>query len=286
MGFCEFSGGVVAPWPGTGKWKPHGALSRINLDCATGRTAAYYTTRVFEHWSIFNAASAVHDAPAHVPQSLPSPLLPTASVKPYFLRSSDPSANFFARLSARTFSFLLDFDLRETFFRRSPSRVLFFGRLQYRPFLDNFNTVWPSGDPYHNLHIFSSGFFLLGPYSPLQIYFVMKAYCFLFQFSIFLCINLILEWTMTHSFMFLCSIFFCMCSFDKFSSSLVDSSLQHALDPFRVLCPCQLFEGTGVKFSFFILHLQKIWGLQPWLLGSNVHHMYLIHFYCVEYGDT
>ena len=30
-------------------------------------------------------------------------LLPTASTTPYFLRSSDPSANFFARPSARTF---------------------------------------------------------------------------------------------------------------------------------------------------------------------------------------
>jgi len=71
----------------------------------------------------------------------PSPVLLTASVMPYFLRSSDPFANFFARPSARTFPFLLDFDLRETFFRRPPSRVLFFGRLQYRPFLDDLNTV-------------------------------------------------------------------------------------------------------------------------------------------------
>jgi len=61
------------------------------------------------------------------------------------------------------------FDLRETFFRRPPSRVLFFGRLHYRPFFDDFNAVRPSGDLYHNLDIFSSGLFLLGPYSPLQI---------------------------------------------------------------------------------------------------------------------
>ena len=117
--------------------------------------------------------TALLPAPAHVPLALPSPLLPTASVTPYFLRSSDPSANFFARPSARPFPFLLDFDLRETFFRRSNSRVLssFFGRLQYRPSLDEFNTVRPPGDLHHNLHIFSSGFFfkLLSPYSPLQI---------------------------------------------------------------------------------------------------------------------
>jgi len=39
------------------------------------------------------------------------------------------------------FPFLLDFDLRETFFRRPSSRVLFFGRLQYRFFSNDSNTV-------------------------------------------------------------------------------------------------------------------------------------------------
>jgi len=150
-------------------WLTQRALSQINLDCATGSTAAHNTARVFEQRSIFKPASAVRDAPAHVPQALPSPLLPTVSVTPYFLRSSDPSTNFFARPSARTFPFLLDFDHQETFFRRPPSRVLFLGRLQYRPFLDDFNTVWPSGDLHHNLHIFSRGLFLLGPYNPFQI---------------------------------------------------------------------------------------------------------------------
>jgi len=101
--------------------------------------------------------------------STPVTLLPTAGATPYFLRASDPSANFFARPSARTFPFLLDLDVRETFFCRPPSRVLFSGILQYQPFLDNFNTVWPSGDLYHSVHIFPGGLFLLGPYSPLQI---------------------------------------------------------------------------------------------------------------------
>jgi len=71
----------------------------------------------------------------------PVALLLTARATPYFLCCSDPSANFFACPSARPFPFLLDFDLRETFFRRPLSRVLFFGRLQYRPSLDDFNTV-------------------------------------------------------------------------------------------------------------------------------------------------
>jgi len=46
------------------------------------------------------------------------------------------------------------FDLQETFFRRPSSRVLFFGRLQYRFFSNDSNTVWPSGDFCHNLQIF------------------------------------------------------------------------------------------------------------------------------------
>jgi len=126
-------------------------------------------------------------------------MLPT-SATPYLLRSSDPSTNFFVRPSARTFPFLLDFDLRETFFRRPLSCVLFFGRLQYRPFLDDFKTVWPSGDLYHNLHIFSSSLFLLGPYSPLQILFVMGAYCFLFPCSIFFCVYWFDPWIDYNSF--------------------------------------------------------------------------------------
>jgi len=121
-----------------------------------------------------------------------TPAAPTADSKrnTLLLHSSDPSANFFAHPSARPFPFLLDFDLRETFFCRPPSRVLFFGRLQYRPFFFGRlqHTVWPSGDIYHNLHIFSSGIILFGPYSPLQKIFVMGAYCFLFPCGIFFCV--------------------------------------------------------------------------------------------------
>jgi len=57
---------------------------------------------------------------------------PTADSKRNAMLSY-PSANFFCCHSARPFPFMLDFDLRETFFRRPHSRVLFFGRLQYRP---------------------------------------------------------------------------------------------------------------------------------------------------------
>jgi len=143
----------------SGQWVNQRALSWINLDCATGSTAAYNTTRVFEQWPIFHPALDVRNASDHEPPAPPSLLLPIASATPYFLRSSDPSVKFFARPSARTFLFLLDFDLQKTFFRRPLSGVLFFGRLQYRHFLDDFNMVWPSGDLYHHLHIFSSGLF-------------------------------------------------------------------------------------------------------------------------------
>ena len=56
------------------------------------------------------------------------------------------------------FPFLLDFDVRETFFRRPSSCVLFFGRLQYRSFSNDSNTVRPSGDFFHNLRIFRCRF--------------------------------------------------------------------------------------------------------------------------------
>jgi len=61
----------------------------------------------------------------------------------------------FSELLRSPFSFLLDFDLRETFFRRPPSRVPFFRRIQYCPFLDGSNAVWSLGDFRHNLHIFA-----------------------------------------------------------------------------------------------------------------------------------
>jgi len=163
------------------------ALSRIDLDCAAGSTAAYNTIRVFEQWSISNPAFADRDATAQVPPASLSPLQLPTSATPYFLRSSNlrellrtPFRKNLA-LPARFWS-------SGDFVRRPPSCVLFFRRLQYTSFLDDFNTVWPSGDFYHNLHIFSSGLFLLGPYSPLQILFVMGAYCFLFPCSIFFCV--------------------------------------------------------------------------------------------------
>jgi len=142
-GFCELSGSVVTLW--TGKWKPHRALSWINLDCATGSTTAYNFTRVFEHQSIFNPAFAARDATAHVPTAPLSPLVSTASATSYFLNCP--------RLTLqRTSSHALSRD-------PSPSgSILTFGRPSQTPlahsFLrqtrssttlsDDFNTVWAS----------------------------------------------------------------------------------------------------------------------------------------------
>jgi len=80
------------------------------------------------------------------------PVDPTANRKRHALLSACVWS--LSELFRSNFPFLVDFDLQETFFRRPSSRVLFFGRLQYRSFLDNSNTIWPSGDFRHNLHIF------------------------------------------------------------------------------------------------------------------------------------
>jgi len=222
-------------------------LSRINFDCATGSTAAYNTTRVFEQWSILNSAFAVRDAAAHVPLALPSPLLLTAS----------------ATWQHRTFCALLTLQWTSALAlpqESAPSCLILTFRKLF--FADHPHVFFPSGDyrtdPFwttstrfdlQQTFITTLTFspvvhFLLGPYSPIQILFVIGAYCFLFRVvSSFVCINLILEWTIIHSCMFLCNTIFCIFLLNKISSSLVDSSLQHALDLFRVLCPCQFLEG-------------------------------------------
>jgi len=99
---------------------------------------------------------------------------------------------------------LLDFDLLETFFRKPSSRVLFFGRLQYRSCSDDFNTVWPSGDFRHNLQIFLCRFICV---TSLQSSTDIVCYgSVLFYVSV--------------QYLFLCGICFCMYLFDNLSSSL------------------------------------------------------------------
>jgi len=161
-----------------------------------------------------------------VPLALPSPLLPTASVTPYFLRSSYPSANFFARPSARPFPFLLDFDLRETFkasFADHPRA--FFSSGDYSTAL--FRTTPTRFDlretSVTTFKFFFVGLFLLGPYSRLQILFVMGAYCFLFPCSV--CFYVVSSSACIHLIIF----------------------LPH-LDLFRVLWPCQFLEGDTESY--------------------------------------
>jgi len=64
---------------------------------------------------------------------------------------------------------LLDFDLLETFFRRPSSRVLFFGRLQYRSFLDDSNTYDLRETSVTTFTFFFVGLFLSRPYNRFQI---------------------------------------------------------------------------------------------------------------------
>jgi len=81
-----------------------------------------------------------------------TPVDPTTNSKRHALLSAHVWP--LSELLRSPFPFLLDFDLQQTFFHRPSSRVLFFGRLQHRSFLDDSNTVWPSGHFRHNLQIF------------------------------------------------------------------------------------------------------------------------------------
>jgi len=75
---------------------------------------------------------------------------------------------FFTDLSTGHFPFLLEFDLCTAYFVEPPRA--FFSSGDYSIALsDDFDTVWPSGDFCHNLHVSSDDSFLLGPYSPFQI---------------------------------------------------------------------------------------------------------------------
>jgi hypothetical protein len=68
------------------------------------------------------------------------------------------------------FPFLLEFDLWTAYFVEPPRAI--FSSEDYSIALSNdfdSGTVWPSGDFYQNLHTFSDGLCLLGPYSPFQI---------------------------------------------------------------------------------------------------------------------
>ena len=69
----------------------------------------------------------------------------------HYWRQEGPRPTFCARPTIkRTSSLTLPLPARPS------SSVLFFGRLQYRSFLDDSNTVWPSGDSRHNLQVQSS----------------------------------------------------------------------------------------------------------------------------------
>jgi len=68
-----------------------------------------------------------------------TPVDPTTNSKRNALLSA--RVRPFGELLRSPFPFVLNFNLQETFFRRPSLRVLFFGRLQYRSFSNDSNTV-------------------------------------------------------------------------------------------------------------------------------------------------
>jgi len=116
------------------------------------------------------------------------------------------------------FPFLLDFNLRETFFRRPSSRDLFLGDYSTALFWTTPTRLDIRETSAQPSHFWPGSLFLLCPYSPLQISFVMGAYCFLFPCGI--CFYVVSSSACIHLIIFL-----------------------PQLDLFRVLWPCQFLEG-------------------------------------------
>jgi len=102
--------------------------------------------------AMINLQPRIHRPRWHSSGVTGTPVDPTTDSKRHVLLSA--RVRPLGELLRSPFTFLIDFDLRETFFRRPSSRILFFGRLQYRSFSNDSNTVWPSGDFCHNLQIF------------------------------------------------------------------------------------------------------------------------------------
>jgi len=108
--------------------------------------------------SMFNPAfTQVRRSRCYSSRATGTPVAPTADSKLHTLLSARVWP--FSELLRSPFPFLLDFDRRETFFRRPSSRVLFFGRLQYRPILDD-STQFDLRKTF-NLHIFDWRFILV-----------------------------------------------------------------------------------------------------------------------------
>ena len=140
MGRLTFS----LPFPDLKGRPPPGRL-QTSLQAQLGRL---YTTRrhrvTFLHWCVHSMAPNPNSEPSQPPSSFTVALHHGFSKLPrlisqHCLRASKCHALLSARVRQLSeflrppFPFLLDFDLRETFFRRPSSRVLFFGRLPSQP---------------------------------------------------------------------------------------------------------------------------------------------------------
>jgi len=145
-GYCKLLDSAVTLW--TRYWVTQWELVWIKLNCVVRSCAAHNTTRVFEQRSIFNPACAVHDTASHVPTAPLSPLMLTTRATPYFLRASNPSANFCARLFklAETLSLLARFWPSEDHLSQTTLAHSFLREITVPPSLENFITVWSPGE--------------------------------------------------------------------------------------------------------------------------------------------
>ena len=141
------------------------ALSRINLEVCCMKHRSLQHHPCFR--AMINLQPRLRQPRCYSSDATGTPGDPTTDIKRHALLSA--RVRPLGEILRSPFLFLLDFDLRETFFRRPSSRVLFLGRLQYRSFSNDSNTVSPSGDFRHNLKIFFVALILLRPYSRLQI---------------------------------------------------------------------------------------------------------------------
>jgi len=141
------------------------ALSRINLEVCCMKHRSLQHHPCFR--AMINLQPRLRQPRCYSSDATGTPGDPTTDIKRHALLSA--RVRPLGEILRSPFLFLLDFDLRETFFRRPSSRVLFLGRLQYRSFSNDSNTVSPSGDFRHNLQIFFVALILLRPYSRLQI---------------------------------------------------------------------------------------------------------------------
>jgi len=177
----------------------------------------------------------VCDATAHVPTAPTLLLLPTVSATPYILRVSDPSGT-----SSLALPLPAGFWPSGGFLLPRQTILLFFRRLQYQPFLDNFNLFGLNCErlPSQHSHFSLAIYFCFVPTVLSRYSLLWERIVFCFRVvSSFVCINLILD---SDDGPLL--IIFCFYVISSSACIQLVIFLPH-LDLFRVLWPCQFLEG-------------------------------------------